>query len=228
MEAIILCGGKGTRLGNLTEDIPKPMLPINGKPFLEYQVEKLLMSGVKKIIFSCGYKWEKIHSYFGNHDYFVYVTEDKPLGTAGAVRNCLDHIEGPNVLIVNGDTFCDMELRLFIQKNFNEQIAISLSRVQEPNDYGAVLIGRNDLVLAFLEKPKAPRIGNYVSNGIYLINKNIIKMITKDKEISLETNIFPRFTRSNWVQGYCTDSKFIDIGTPERYMIAQEWVKNNL
>src|SRR3989338_9437618 len=101
MEAIILTGGMGKTLRPLTQDLPKAMVPVNGKPLLQYQLDILTRQGIEKIVLACGYKWEKIKQHYG--DKFIYSVEEEPLGTAGAVKNAIERIEGDEFIVLNAD-----------------------------------------------------------------------------------------------------------------------------
>src|SRR3989338_10131193 len=113
MEAIILTGGMGKTLRPLTQDLPKAMVPVNGKPLLQYQLDILNSHKIEKIVLACGYKWEKIKQHYGKK--FIYSVEDEPLGTAGAVKGALEHIDGDEFIVLNSDDITDIAIGEFIK-----------------------------------------------------------------------------------------------------------------
>src|SRR3989344_9543197 len=117
IEAIVLAGGLGKRMRPLTEDIPKCLVSVAGKPLLDYQLERLRKAGIEKIIVACGYKWEKIKQIYGSS--VIYSVEKEPLGTGGAVKKALEHIDGKEFLVLNADDFSDANLKEFIKIGSN-------------------------------------------------------------------------------------------------------------
>ncbi|GAH63146.1 unnamed protein product, partial [marine sediment metagenome] len=129
-EAIILAGGLGTRLKSVISDIPKPMAPIHGKPFLEYLLSYLVKFKIKKVILSVGYKYQYIFDHFGDNYKglkLLYAIEDKPLGTGGGIRNAVDHINNDHFFLLNGDTYYEVDLDKLYHLHIKEKANISLS-----------------------------------------------------------------------------------------------------
>jgi len=162
MDAVILAGGQGKRLRPLTNDMPKCLVPINGKPILSHQIEWLKLSGIENIIIACGYKWEKIRDMYGNS--LIYSVENEPLGTAGALKRALQHVRGYEFILLNGDELANVDISKLGKVGSN---TIVLSRFHSP--FGIVET-ENSLVKKFVEKPLLP---HWAYCGIALLNKDI-------------------------------------------------------
>lgn len=239
-KAIILSGGKGTRLMPLTKDTPKPMLPINGVPHLEYIIRLLKVSGVIDIIFSTGYLHEKIVDHFTDGSKFgvnIVYREDgvAPLGTAGAIKNCEDLLDGDdNVIVINGDILTDVNLiamayQHVISYSASSEITMLLTEVDNPEQFGVALT--DDItyrINGFVEKPKE-YVGNKINAGIYIISKRVIEQIPKNEYKMLESDVFPILAKQGKLYWYSEkDMYWIDIGTHERYNTANEDVKKGI
>jgi len=225
MEAIVLAGGKGTRLKSVVSDIPKPMAPINNKPFLEYIFVHLQKNNVTKVVLSVGYQWKSIKKYFGNSFQNVpllYSVEDTPLGTGGAIKKALNYVKNKEVFIVNGDTFFDINLSdLRLRKN--SKLILALKQMKQFDRYGCVESNKNGFVTSFIEK-KSCEIGN-INGGIYLLSKNIFDGYQLGNRFSFE-----EFMTNN-IENLKITSKvffnyFIDIGIPEDYAKAKEELRD--
>lgn len=221
MEAIILAGGAGTRLSHVVSDVPKPMAPVNGNPFLKYIFDYLLKNQVTHVVLAICYKADIIQSYFGDNYKGINITysiEDVPLGTGGAIKKALGYCKEDKVFIVNGDTYYDVHLKKM--KDFHIRKSSSLTIAVKPmsnfNRYGAVVI-INDVIKEFKEK-KATNYGK-INGGIYLLNKEIMDSIDEES-FSFEEGIL----ESGIVDIYAfeSDEYFIDIGVPEDYKRAQK------
>lgn len=179
MEMIILVGGFGKRLQPLTDDIPKCMVPVNGRPMLDYHLKWLSKYKIDKMVLACGYKWEEIKKHYGQR--FVYSVEGEPLGTAGAIKMALDKIDGDEFFVLNADDVTDVNLNEFNKCGSN---AIALARFH--SNFGIVETSGKH-VTSFKEKPLLPY---WASTGLYLLNKRI-KSRLPDKG-SLEKEVFPK------------------------------------
>lgn len=226
MKAVILVGGQGTRLRPLTLGTPKPMVPLANKPFVAHVIEHLKESGIKDIIFSMGYLPEGIKSYFNDGSNWdlklTYVIEDYPLGTAGAVKNVEEHIGDSDFLVLNGDILTDLDLQQLIDFHHNNDAVgtIALTPVEDPTAYGLVRVGDDGAVKGFLEKPSWDQIDtNLINAGTYVLRKEVLDLIPKDTEYSFERGVFPRLVGKG-LYGYSSDSYWMDIGTPEKYLQA--------
>jgi len=220
MKAIILAGGEGKRLRPVINDIPKPMAPVKGIPFLEYLVLQLKKQNIKDIIFSTGYKGSIIKSYFQDGDNWdiniEYSEEDKPLGTGGALRKAGELIDDEQFIVMNGDSFFDIEFKQLIAFHEDKQAVatIGLAYVETIERYGHVEIGNDGEITKFIEKGNSVSSG-YINGGIYLLTSKLINEIPFG-QVSLETEVFPRLINKG-LFGVRFKSYFIDIGKPEEY-----------
>ena len=220
MKAIILAGGDGKRLRSVINDIPKPMAPIKDKPFLEYLILQLRKQNIKDIIFSIGYKGSIIKSYFqdgGNWDINIeYSEEDKPLGTGGALRKAGELIDDEQFIVMNGDSFFDIEFKQLISFHEEKQAVatISLAYAETIERYGHVEIGNDGEITKFVEKGNSVSAG-HVNGGIYILNSELINKIPLG-QVSLETEVLPNLINRG-LFGMKFKSFFIDIGKPEEY-----------
>lgn len=226
MRMIILCGGLGIRLREVIGERQKTMADINGKPFLKILIDYYKNFGIEDYIFACGYKKEEIYDYFKDGKGFgircQYSVEEKPLGTAGAIRNCLDYIDDEYVYVVNGDTLYKFDINL-LNKNieyYNAEMSIATKKANEETRYGFIDYDTYDvnyggIIKSFNEKSDNKT--KYINGGIYLIKKSLIAEIPL-KKCSLETEIIPSWLKQNKKIGFInSDSYFIDIGTKESY-----------
>ena len=226
MKAVILVGGQGTRLRPLTLGTPKPMVPLANKPFVSYVLDRLKNHGISEVIFSMGYLPDGIKSYFGDGSDLglkvTYVTEDKPLGTAGAVKNVEEHVRDGDFLVLNGDILTDLDLNGLIAFH-NEKKAVgtlALTPVEDPTAYGLVRTREDGSVLGFVEKPSWDQIDtNLINAGTYVLRSEVFELIPAGVEYSFERGVFPRLV-GNGLYGYASDSYWMDIGTPEKYLQA--------
>ena len=220
MKAIILAGGEGKRLRSVINDIPKPMAPIKDKPFLEYIILQLKSQNLKDIIISTGYKGSIIKNYFqdgGNWDLNIeYSEEDKPLGTGGALRKAGKLIDDDQFIVMNGDSYFDIEFKQLISFHEDKQAVttIGLAYVETLERYGHVEVGNNGEITEFIEKGDSVSAG-HVNGGIYILSSEFIKKIPFG-QVSLETEVFPNLINKG-LFGVKFKSFFIDIGKPEEY-----------
>lgn len=224
-EAIVLAGGFGTRLQSVISDVPKPMAPIKGKPFLSYVLLYLKKYGVRHIILSVGHLHEVVEAYFGENWEGLeisYAIENEPLGTGGAIKYAFEKIKFQEAYVVNGDTFFDVNLNTFHKYHAKKQAEISLAlrAVDDVSRYGTVQTNGDNQIIAFSEKGKFEGKGN-INGGIYLINKQIFKKITifADK-FSIENDVFEKYYSVHRFFGFPFEDYFIDIGIPEDYKRA--------
>jgi mannose-1-phosphate guanylyltransferase len=228
MQALILAGGKGTRLRPLTVHTPKPIVPICNRPFLLYQIDTLRRAGITNITLSLSYQPQKIEQQLGDgSDYGVkikYVVEPQPMGTAGGYKFAEELIRETTV-VFNGDVLTDLDLAAVIREH-NERKAtatIVLTPVDNPSAYGLVETEPDGRVKRFLEKPKAEEIScNTINAGTYILEPNVLDIIPAGENYSFEYNVFPDLLHSN--QPFFTHipkkTYWIDIGTPSRYLQA--------
>lgn len=225
IEAIVLVGGFGTRLQHIVNDVPKPMAPINGTPFLSYMLEKLIAWKIEHVVLSTGYLHEKIEEHYGNHYKNLTITyshEKEPLGTGGAILFALAKTNTNNVLILNGDTLFDIDFFAF-NTFFQEKhtlLAVALRKVNDVSRYGAVLIDKTEKITDFIEKNRKEESG-FINGGIYLLNKELFNQVKMPEKFSFEKDILEKLYTKIDIYGLAFDAYFIDIGTPEDYARAQ-------
>lgn len=230
MEAILLVGGQGSRLLPLTLTTPKPMLPVANVPFTAHQIAKAKAAGISKIILSTSYKSEVFTEYFGNGEKFgieiQYVTEGSPLGTGGAIRNVLDHLESTGqdpVFIFNGDILSDHSLsdQLSDFETQNASVSLHLIEVEDPRPFGLVPTDDKGFVTNFLEKPTddSQIVTKQVNAGCYIFRSEVIQSIRPDAVVSVEREVFPNLIEAREpIAGYIENSYWLDLGTPQNYL----------
>ena len=221
---IILAGGKGTRLKSALPDLPKPMAPIGKKPFLHVLLETLYKQGFRHFHLSVGYKKDVILSYFTSKEMpfeVNFIEESEPLGTGGAIANALKQLNNYPVLILNGDTFFEIEFNDFIEKSIkkNTLCSLALKRIESGDRYGEVQLEGNT-VTSFTEKK--PLKNSLINGGIYFINSTLFKNHTFPKNFSFETDFLEHEVQNKAIAGFEQDGYFIDIGIPEDYKKAQD------
>lgn len=228
IEAIVLVGGLGTRLGELTKLTPKPLLPINKKPFLEYLVLNLKKQGIKRIVFSIAYHGDLIRKHFGNGSVygleFIYSdSKNELLGTGGSVKLASSNVYGNDFFVLNGDVFFDIDYKKLYKKHLesNSLITIALKKIhEETRRYGTVELSRDSKIIQFAEKTRP--ISKLINGGVYIFEKQAIDSLPHSRVSSLEYDLFQKLS------GYCIygctfeKSFFIDIGTHEDYEVAQQ------
>ena len=228
-DAIILAGGFGTRLQQLVKDIPKPMAPVNGRPFLDYQLEYLGNEGIQKVILSVGYLWEQIHEHYGNKYKKIdidYSVENSPLGTGGGIKKAMTKISTDEVFIINGDTLFMVNLlkfRHFHQSKFSK-ISIVLRELDNIERFGSVVISGDNRIIDFKEKNENKGKG-LINGGIYLINKDFFLEQEFPEKFSIEKDCFEKLYEVHEIYGKVCRQYFLDIGIPEDYKKAQHEFK---
>ncbi|OHD55429.1 MAG: hypothetical protein A2Y33_11580 [Spirochaetes bacterium GWF1_51_8] len=228
MKALILAGGFGTRLVHVVKDVPKPMAPVAGKPFLEYPLFSLKRQGITDIVLLTGHKSEMIESHFGGGSKFgvkiSYSVETSPLGTAGAIKRAVDVFGigmDEQFLVLNGDTWFDIDFALFesFHRNGNRALSIALKYREDVRRYGAVKL-RDDSIEGFIEK--SPALGDgFINGGIYMMTPAALDGVEDGKAVSFETFVMPRLLEGkSSVGGIPFGGRFIDIGVPDDYYLA--------
>ncbi|MFN8241744.1 MAG: nucleotidyltransferase family protein [Bacteroidales bacterium] len=221
-EAIILAGGFGTRLRGVVDDLPKPMAPVAGKPFLEYLLQYLLGNGINHAILATGFMHQKISGYFGN-DFrgmkLDYSVENEPLGTGGAIAEAMRLVKNERVFVVNGDTFFGVHLDDFAApgKTGKYKIIVALKPMKNFDRYGAVSFSGNTIT-SFHEKRH--RESGHINGGIYLLDKSWFLQNSPSKVFSFEKDILERHLDKGITGCLVADEYFIDIGIPEDYTRA--------
>jgi mannose-1-phosphate guanylyltransferase len=224
MQALILAGGEGTRLRPLTYTVPKPVLPLAGRPHIAYVIDWLERHGVDDVIVSCGFLAEEMKNALAELEPDVrirYAEEPDARGTAGAIRFAEDML-GDRFLVLNGDVLCDLDLSALIAQHGSTkaQGTIALYPVADPTGYG--LIHRHDdgEITEFLEKPDPEQIDtDEINAGAYLLERSVLDLIPPDRAVSIEREVFPELIGKG-LYGIRLVGYWIDIGTPDRFLEA--------
>ncbi|MDZ7740405.1 MAG: nucleotidyltransferase family protein [Bacteroidota bacterium] len=225
-EAIILAGGLGTRLRSVVSDKPKSMAVINGRPFLDYQIKYLEAWGIDHVILSVGYKREIIQNYFGEQFSSVrisYAVEENPLGTGGGIKNAIRLLEGHHVLVYNGDTFFDVNLRrLFEYRRIKDSdFTMVLRFVDDVSRYGSVQLNEDQRVTGFEEKGENKGEG-FINGGVYYFTKKYFEKFDLPEKFSIEKDFIQQYFPEERIFGFKCHSYFLDIGIPEDYKKAHD------
>ena len=224
MQALVLAGGEGTRLRPLTLSVPKPVMPLAGRPFLTFMLDWLERHGVDEAILSCGFLSDAVERVLGERYSGItlrYVVEEEPLGTAGPVRLAADMgLVGERLLVLNGDALTDIDLTAEIAQHeaTGATATVALVAVDDTTSYGVVPTADDLQVEAFLEKTPAPPT-NRINAGAYVLQREVVERIPAGRAVSFELEIFPELIGQG-LYGYLAEGYWIDIGTPERYLEA--------
>lgn len=229
-EAVLLVGGLGTRLGSLTKNFPKPMLPINERPFLEYLLSYLRDEGIRKFILAVAHHPELIERYFGHGaklgvEILYSDPQGRQLGTGGALKFAEPLIAGEEFFVLNGDVFFGAGLRELWQNGASRQAmaTLALARVADRSRYGSVEFDEKGYVQKFLEKNNvAAEAVGYINGGLYVFRRRVLELIPSNQDVSLEYAVFPRLIGQRALRAVpFPQAYFIDIGTPRDYTRAQ-------
>lgn len=229
-EAILLVGGKGTRLRPLTVHTPKPMVPAAGVPFLTHQLARARAAGVEHVVLATSYLAEVFEPYFGDGSalglHLEYVTEREPLGTGGAIRNVASRLRAaPDepVLIFNGDILTGLDIGTLVRTHTTAgaDVSLHLTRVDDPRAYGLVPTDETGRVTAFLEKPQTVEeiVTDQINAGAYVFNRSVIDSIPTGRPVSVERETFPDLlARGAHLHGLVESSYWLDLGTPQAFV----------
>ena len=224
MNAIILCGGLSTRLGDITKSIPKVLLEIKGKTVLEWQLEKLKKLGVTEVVLAAGHLAEVLHSKIGLHKDgvdLIYAIEQERLGTGGAIKHAWEYVTKPGepMIILNGDVLTTVDLADMVKFLPADSDGIILgSKVEDAATYGTLEYDKKYHLKKFKEKEGLHQPG-FINGGIYLFNETAKKYFPEQKSFSIEYDVFPKMTD---LYVYESDKPWIDIGVPDRLGWARE------
>ena len=235
MQAIILCGGLSTRLGDITKEMPKILLPIGDQIVMDYQVELLKSVNVTEVILASGHLHEILFEHIG-YQYkglkILYAREDKKLGTGGAIKNAMKYISSELFFTLNGDILTK-EVNLYDMLSYHNEIQDNLHTkidgfllstfVKDVRDFGEIISDQNGKILTFKEKPKQLKAG-YINGGIYLFNQSICNFFPNRGHFSIEHDVFPKV---NQLYTFQSQAKLIDVGVPERLEHARQKYSSN-
>lgn len=227
-EAVILAGGFGTRLSHVVSDVPKPMAPIYGRPFLCYLLDRLADVGIQRVVLATGYMHEVIETYFDTMYRgleIIYSNEDQPLFTGGAIRQAAEKIQSEDFVVLNGDTLFDIDFQQLydFHTSHDAHLSIALRRVEDTGRYGAVTC-ENDRIVAFHEKTESQGAGD-INGGIYAINRAWLLNQDLPTKFSFEKELMQPLAGDPHFYGLSFNDYFIDIGVPEDYFRAQQEFK---
>lgn len=224
VDAVVLVGGKGTRLRPLTLSAPKPMLPTAGVPFLLHLFSRIRAAGITHVVLGTSYRADVFAEYFGDGSRFglelEYVVEDVPLDTAGAIRNVADKLRAPDVLVFNGDILSgtDPQALLAAHRAADADVTLHLVEVADPSRFGSVPTDAEGRVTAFLEKTPNPPT-DQINAGCYVFRRSVIESIPAGRPVSVERETFPALLEAgSHVHGYVDSSYWLDVGTPSAFV----------
>ena len=224
--AVILAGGLGARLRSVVADQPKVIADVCGQPFLTFLLEQITAAGVEQAVLCTGYKGEQVRETLGETFgplRLAYSAEQRPLDTAGALRLALPMFASETLLVMNGDSYCDVNLREFWQWHREKKARASMviTEVADTSRHGLVLTDSQDRVMSFAEKQ--PRSGaGWINAGVYLLARELIEAIPQQVAVSLERTMFPAWIESG-LYAFRGARRFLDIGTPESFALAQQF-----
>jgi len=234
----ILAGGLGTRLRTVINDRPKVLAPVAGKPFLAHLLDQLADAGIERVVLMIGHRAQQVQDAFGETYREIrldYSVESAPLGTAGALRLALPKLfpQASNdggaasaaALVMNGDSYCAADLSQFdgFHRRTRADASLVLARVPDTSRFGKVEMAAGDRLERFLEKQEARGTG-WINAGIYLLSRDLIEEIPTGRAVSLEREMFPGWIKTRKLLGFRTEGSFLDIGTPESYQTAEEFL----
>jgi len=225
--AVILAGGLGMRLRPAIKDQPKVLASVHGRPFIFYLLDQLTRVGLKDVVLCTGYLGGQIQELLGDsygEMCLSYSQEASPLGTAGALRKTSPFLKSSLALVMNGDSYCDVDLQAFLAWHQSQasSATLLLTYLNDPSRYGLVKVNESGSILSFIEKNNKNGPG-WINAGIYLLSRDMIFDIPDSMDgISLERDVFP-----NWIgkglRGYKAQCRFLDIGVPAAYAAAEDF-----
>lgn len=231
MKVLILAGGRGRRFRSIRQGLPKTMLDINGRPFVEYIIEELRKHGLKEFVFCLHDKASLIRDYFEEKKddlTYLFSLEREARDTGGAIKLAEKFIKEDDFVVVNGDTYLDVDIKEMF--NFHQQkkslVTIALTKVDDVSQRGLVKLGEDDKIELFVEKLTNLHIDGWVNAGLYILKSKVLDLIAKNTPVSLEKELFPSLlVLGRPIYGFKTQGKFIDITTIVDYQRAKQQLK---
>jgi NDP-sugar pyrophosphorylase family protein len=230
--AAILAGGMGTRLRSVLADRPKVLAPVHGRPYLTHLLDQLAAAGISAVVLLTGHGAGQVSETLGASYAdmrLIHSPEVKPLGTGGALRNALSKLTSADVLLQNGDSWCDVELADFLKfhRMNDAELSVVLVKAADPSRFGQVRVAADERVVCFEEKTAGG--SGWINAGIYLIARSLIREIQAEQDVSLEREMIPRWIQEGKkVFGYRHTGRFLDIGTPESYAAAERFIPKSV
>src|SRR3984885_4299750 len=227
MKAVIMAGGEGTRLRPLTSNQPKPMMPLVNRPMIEHIIGLLKKHGFEEIVVTVAFQANTIRTYFGNGAEFgvrmVYATEEMPLGTAGSVRNAMDELKEP-FLVISGDVLTDIDLAAIVEFHRERKalVTIGLKAMENPLEFGIVITKEDGSIERFLEKPSWGQVfSDTINTGIYVLEPEIFDFIPEQGPSDFSGDVFPAvLSAGRPIYGWVSEGYWEDVGTTEAYLKA--------
>jgi D-glycero-alpha-D-manno-heptose 1-phosphate guanylyltransferase len=231
--AVVLAGGASTRVRHLIGDLPKPMVPVAGKPFLEWLVRYLAKQGITRVVISTGYRAEVVAAHFNSQPVpgveTSCVAETAPLGTAGGMLQAVrqSQLKPPAWLVLNGDTLCFAKLKLAAMELGDPDVSgvIYAREVPDASRYGSLVMDTSGCLVKFVEKQPGKGL---ISTGVYLLRDELVQGFPDRVPLSLERDVFPELTaRQAMLKVEPMSTPFLDIGTPESLPLAGDFIRRN-
>jgi NDP-sugar pyrophosphorylase family protein len=227
LAAVVLAGGMGTRLRSVVTDLPKVLAPVAGRPFLTYLLDQVADAGIQRVVLSTGYLAEQFAEVIGNryrNIQIAYAHEEQPLGTGGAIRFACGFADSDQLLVMNGDSYCDAGLSSYVGWHVDggNDVSLMLAKVNDTSRYGTVEMDTNGRITAFIEKRPESTSG-YINAGVYLFRRAMLEQFPSGPS-SMERDLFPVWLRERSMMGWVTEAEFIDIGIPTDYERSHEFM----
>ena len=224
-EAIILAEGAKSESKSQDKDVPKSMTPINGRPFLEYILDDLIKNKIERVIFSITSNSKSIAYHFGDrykNCELVYIYEEDPLGTGGAIKTAIKSVNGEHVLVTNSDSIfiTDIQGQFVFHQNREADVTLGVKAMSDSHRYRTVIADNNSRIHNFREKESASN--GLINTGVYIFNVKVFTSIDFPQTFSLVKDYFQTHTKESKFYGYQSDGYFLDIGIPEDFAKAQE------
>lgn len=218
LDVVILCGGLGTRLRSISEGRQKTMVEVGGQPFSEIIIDWAAGYGLRRFVLCTGYQGHQVRDYFEKHAKGLDISfsqEKEPLGTAGALKHCSEQLRGGPILLLNGDSYCSVNLRSMFAFHQTQRGLVTVAVVPPGSrvDGGFIEVSRDQRIISFNEKE--PRPNRMLNAGVYMMEREILNIIPSGQTVSLEKDIFPGLPAQN-ANAYVCSEPLYDIGTPER------------
>jgi mannose-1-phosphate guanylyltransferase len=231
LKALLLVGGKATRLRPLSLTCPKCLFPLAGKPIIDHILEGLSVAGVTEAILAVNNLADRIEEYLGPEKFGIklrYNLEDEPLGTGGPIKRAEKQLQEDSFLVLNGDILSFIDYEELMERHELEGCiaSITLKQVDDPSRYGVVRFGKNDRILEFIEKPEKDAPSNWINAGCYALSPEIFDYIPPNSLVSIEREVYPVLALKEQLLGYRYTGKWIDIGVPADYLKADRMLSD--
>lgn len=230
VQAALLIGGLGTRIRSVLSDRPKALAPVCGRPVITFLLDQLVKAGVQSAVLCTGHLGDMVEAALGQAYgplELLYSRETKPLGTGGALRLALPQVTAETLLVMNGDSWCNVDLTAFEAEHRRTQARLSLVLTEVPDAarFGRVSVDADGRIERFEEKNSAGGAG-LINAGIYLMSRADLETLPPDAAVSLEREVFPAWIAQGCAHGFIVTGKFLDIGTPETLAAAQDFFRD--